>query len=219
MKTDKELGKKVFQHLKSLGLETPVTDLVHVDDEKKIDTIIPLFKNIMEVMGLDLSDDSLAETPKRVARMYIKEIFIGLNYDNFPKCTTIENKMSCPDEYILEKDITVHSNCEHHFVAIEGFCHVAYIPDKKVIGLSKINRIVNFFARNPAVQERLTHQILAALQVLLETENVAVVINAKHLCVATRGIQDNASSTCTAAIGGRFKTDLQIRAEFFSNCK
>lgn len=219
MKTDKELGKRVFAHLKSLGLETPVADLVHVADETKIEQIVPLFKQIMEVLGLDLNDDSLAETPHRVAKMYVKEIFYGLNYDNFPKCTTIINKMSCPNEYVMCKDITLHSSCEHHFVAIEGVAHVAYIPKNKVIGLSKINRIVNHFARVPSVQERMTHQILAALQFILETDNVAIVVDAKHLCVATRGVQDNSSITSTAAIGGVFSFNKQIRAEFFNNCR
>jgi GTP cyclohydrolase I len=222
MKTDKELGKRVFEHLKILGLETPVTNLVYVNDDTKIEQIVPLFKQIMEVLGLDLSDDSLAETPQRIAKMYVKEIFSGLNYDNFPKLTVIENKMSCRDEYILEKNIKFNSTCEHHFLpilGINGGCHVAYIPDKFVVGLSKINRVVKFFAKNPAVQERTTHQILVTLQFLLETTDVAVVIDAVHTCVATRGVEDGTSSTSTAAIGGVFKTDKQIRAEFFNNCK
>jgi len=222
MKTDKELGKRVFAHLKSLGLETPVTDLVHVADETKIEQIVPLFKQIMEVLGLDLNDDSLAETPHRVAKMYVREIFYGLNYDNWPKLTVISNRMSCRDEYVLERSIKFNSTCEHHFLPIlgvNGGCHVAYIPNKHVIGLSKINRVVKFFSHAPSVQERTTHQILVALQFLLETEDVAVCIDAVHTCVSTRGIEDGTSSTSTAAIGGVFKTDKQIRQEFFSNCK
>lgn len=219
MKTDPELGKRVFEHLKSLGIETPVTPLVNVADDVKIAQIVPLFHKLMDILGLDLNDDSLAETPHRVAKMYVKEIFYGLNFDNFPKCTTIENKMSCPDEYIMCKNITLHSSCEHHFVSIEGVAHVAYIPNKRVVGLSKINRVVNHFARVPSVQERMTHQILAALQFILETDDVAVVVDAKHLCVATRGVQDNTSITSTAAIGGIFRTDKQVRAEFFNNCR
>ncbi len=156
---------------------------------------------IMQLLNLDLSDDSLAETPHRIAKMYVDEIFSGLDYANFPKITVIENKMKV-DEMVTVRDITLTSTCEHHFVTIDGKATVAYIPKDSVIGLSKINRIVQFFSQRPQVQERLTQQILVALQTLLGTNNVAVSIDAVHYCVKARGIRDATSATTTTSLGG-----------------
>jgi GTP cyclohydrolase I len=169
----------------------------------------------MEILGLDLTDDSLMETPNRVSKMYVNEIFWGLDYENFPKCTAVDNKMKY-DEMVVEKDITVMSNCEHHFVIIDGLATVAYLPNKKVLGLSKMNRIVEFFAKRPQIQERLTNQIAAALQFILETEDVAVTINASHYCVKARGVEDYNSSTITSFLGGKFRTDTLVRSEFLA---
>ena len=213
-KTDPELGKKIHEHLLKMGVETPIVPngLSRVD---KIDIIENKFKDIMKALGLDLSDDSLTDTPKRVARMFCNEIFWGLDYDAFPKCTTVDNKMHY-DEMVVERNVIVMSNCEHHFVQIDGLATVAYVPNKKVLGLSKINRIVEYFSKRPQIQERLTEQIFHALCYILETENVAVVINAKHYCVASRGVEDTKSSTITSKLGGGFKTDPAARAEFLS---
>ena len=172
----------------------------------------------MELLELDLSDDSLKDTPRRVAKMFMNEIFWGLDYDNFPKITTVENKMKY-DEMILEKDINVMSVCEHHFVTIHGKAHVAYIPNKKVLGLSKMNRVVEFFSRRPQIQERLTEQIYYALNYILETENVAVVIEAEHFCVKARGVEDSNSSTVTSKLGGDFKSNSSLRQEFLKLIK
>ena len=168
---------------------------------------------VVGTLGLDLSDDSLTETPHRIAKMYVDEIFSGLDYQSFPKIALIENKMSV-DEMIKVKDISLTSTCEHHFVVIDGMATVAYIPETKIIGLSKINRIVQFFAQRPQVQERLTQQVLIALQTLLETENVAVTIDATHYCVKARGVRDVNSSTVTTSLGGIFKTNPTTRSEF-----
>lgn len=187
--------------------ETPmVADAFMMDDELKQELIEKKFKEIMEIMGLDLTDDSLSGTPKRVAKMYIKEIFSGLNPANKPKIALFENKYQY-NEMLVEKNITFYSNCEHHFVPIIGKAHVAYISSGKVIGLSKINRIVEYYAKRPQVQERLTVQIANELKVLLDTEDVAVIIDAEHLCVQSRGIKDVNSSTVTAQFHGRFKED------------
>jgi GTP cyclohydrolase I len=168
-------------------------------------------------MGLNLEDDSLIDTPKRMAKMYINEIFYGLNYDNFPKATKVENKFKY-DEMVLERNIVVNSTCEHHLLPIVGSAFVAYIPTKPVVGLSKLNRIVDFFARRPQVQERLTAQISEALKFLLQTEDVAVVIEAEHLCVKTRGVIDPCSDTITSSLSGKFR-DPAMRAEFFALAK
>lgn len=175
-----------------------------IDDELKMNLIEDKFRDIMEIMGLDLTDDSLSGTPKRVAKMYIKEIFSGLNPANKPKIALFENKYQY-NEMLVEKDITFYSNCEHHFVPIIGKAHVAYISSGKVIGLSKINRIVNYYAKRPQVQERLTVQIANELKEILETEDVAVIIDAEHLCVSSRGVEDINSSTVTAQFHGKFK--------------
>jgi GTP cyclohydrolase I len=219
-KTDPELGLKVHEHLVKMGVETPMKE-VDLDRKAKISIIETNFKQIMELLGLDLSDDSLAETPKRVARMYVNEIFWGLDYEAFPKCTTVNNKMKY-DEMVVERNVSVQSNCEHHFVVIDGLATVAYIPKQKVLGLSKINRIVEYFSKRPQIQERLTEQVYYALQYILDTDNIAVVIDAQHYCVKSRGVEDTGSSTITSKLGGCFKTDPAARAEFMNivnNCK
>ncbi len=200
------------------GLETPMQpNNMSVSDKKS--QIEQHMKAVMELLGLDLTDDSLMETPHRIAKMYVHEIFSGLDYSSFPKIALIENKMGT-DEMIKVEDIGVTSTCEHHFVTIDGFATVAYIPKDKIIGLSKINRIVNFFAKRPQVQERLTQQILVALQVLLGTDNVAVTITATHYCVKSRGVMDASSQTTTTALGGIFKKNPATRHEFLSRqCK
>ncbi len=200
--------------LESRGLETPMQQTSFTAQEKK-EQIEQHMTAIMSLLGLDLNDDSLAETPHRIAKMYVNEIFSGLDYATFPKITLIENKMGT-DEMIKVQDIGVTSTCEHHFVTIDGYATVAYIPKDKIIGLSKINRIVNFFAKRPQVQERLTQQILVALQALLDTDNVAVSITATHYCVKSRGIMDASSQTTTTALGGNFKKNAATRHEFLS---
>ncbi len=194
------------------GLETPLVPTGLSRDEK-YRRIAQAFTDIAHTLGLDLRDDSLNETPHRIAKMYVDEIFSGLDYSRFPKISVIENKMQV-EEMVLIDEIDLVSTCEHHFVTIDGSARVAYIPGDKIIGLSKINRIVRFFAQRPQVQERLTQQILVALQTLLETEDVAVTINAVHYCVKSRGVMDSNSATRTTALGGAFKSDASTRAEF-----
>lgn len=202
------------EHL-SGSLETPLReDAFEMSDEEKIAKIAFHFSEIMHTLGLDLKDDSLRGTPQRVAKMYVKEIFSGLNPENMPSVSVFDNTYGYK-QMLLEKNITVHSNCEHHFVPILGKAHVAYIPGDKVVGLSKLNRIVRHFAQRPQVQERLTMQIANALKELLDTDDVAVYIDAKHLCVSTRGIKDDASSTVTSVYSGRFKED-SYKKEFLS---
>ena len=174
-KTDPVLGQKVHEHLVSVGVETPVIDN-GLSRAEKIEKIESHFDHIVTILGLDLQDDSLMETPKRVAKMYVNEIFWGLDYDAFPKATVVENKMNY-NEMVVERNISVQSNCEHHFVVIDGLATVAYVPKEKVLGLSKINRIVEYFSKRPQIQERLTEQIYHALSFILETENVAVMID------------------------------------------
>lgn len=213
-KVDPELGRRVHKHLVNMGVETPTVEN-NLSRTDKIEIIERKFKDIMETLGLDLNDDSLVDTPKRVAKMYVNEIFWGLEYDAFPKCTTVENKMEY-DEMVVERNIAVMSNCEHHFVTIDGLATVAYVPNQKVLGLSKINRIVEYFSKRPQIQERLTEQVFHALCYILETDNVAVMIDARHYCVASRGVEDTGSSTVTTKLGGGFKTDPAARAEFLS---
>lgn len=189
-----------------------------LSEDEKIAKITEKFSEILNVLGMDLSNDSLMDTPKRIAKMYVHEIFSGLNKENFPKVTVIENEMQY-DQMVVVQDIEVISVCEHHFQIIEGLATVAYIPGKKVIGLSKINRIVNFFARRPQVQERLTKQIADCLQYVLETDHVAVHMNAKHYCVIARGVQDTHSSTSTSDLRGHFKSRIETREEFLRHCK
>jgi len=211
-KTDPDLGNRVHEHLVKCGVETP-TNPNRLDRKEKIDIIEQHFTAIMNALGLDLGDDSLVDTPKRVAKMYVNEIFWSLDYDAFPKCTTVDNKMKY-DEMVVERNVNVQSNCEHHFVVIDGVATVAYIPKQKVLGLSKINRVVEYFAKLPQIQERLTEQVYHALQYILETDDIAVVINATHFCVRSRGVEDTGSSTVTSKLGGCFKTDPSVRAEF-----
>lgn len=220
-KSDPELGKQIHEHLVKCGVETPVTDLVGKDAKSKIEIIQQKFADIMNILGLDLTDDSLMDTPRRVAKMYVGEIFWGLDYEAFPKCTTVDNKMKY-DEMVVERNVNVQSNCEHHFVVIDGLATVGYIPNNKVLGLSKINRIVEYFSKRPQIQERLTEQIYHALQYILETDNIGVVIDAQHYCVKSRGVEDTGSSTVTSKLGGVFKSDASVRTEFMNivnNCK
>ena len=192
------------------GLETPMkADAFKLSDQEKKERIAILFEEIMDVIGLDLTDDSLKGTPKRVAKMYIDEIFSGLNPQNKPKIALFDNKYQY-NQMLVEKNITFYSNCEHHFVPIIGKAHVAYISSGKVIGLSKLNRIVQYFAKRPQVQERLTNQIAEELKAILKTDDVAVIIDAKHLCVSSRGIKDESSATVTTFYGGQFNTPEKI---------
>ena len=194
------------------GLETPMVPN-DLDRDQKVARIESLMAEVAGTLGLDLADDSLAETPLRIAKMYVDEIFSGLDYQHFPKITQIDNKMNV-SEMVRVRDIEVLSTCEHHFITIDGLATVAYLPKQKVIGLSKINRIVRFFAQRPQIQERLTQQVLVALQTLLGTEDVAVQIDATHYCVKARGVRDGQSRTETRALGGVFLQDAARRAEF-----
>ena len=209
-----EEAKVVRSALEAHGLETPMVDN-GLSRDQKYDKINALMTEVVKTLGLDLNDDSLNETPHRIAKMYVDEIFGGLDYSNFPKMALIENKMQVR-EMVKVKDISFTSTCEHHFVTIDGSATVAYIPDQRIIGLSKINRIVRFFAQRPQVQERLTQQILVALQTLLQTNNVAVTMEAVHYCVKSRGVMDVNSKTQTTALGGIFKEDGRTRAEFLA---
>ncbi|WNC70356.1 GTP cyclohydrolase I FolE [Thalassotalea nanhaiensis] len=212
-KASSPAAKIVQKALIDAGLETPMQITDKLSNDEKYQKIKQSFTDICDTLGLDLTDDSLQETPHRIAKMYVQEIFSGLDYSNFPKITVIENKMA-NDEMIMVKDINLTSTCEHHFVTIDGMAKVAYIPKKKIIGLSKINRLVRFFGQRPQVQERLTQQILISLKALLDTEHVAVTINAVHYCVKARGVMDSNSSTTTTALSGCFKTNPATRSEF-----
>lgn len=219
-KTDPSLGQQIHEHLVKMGVETP-TWHNPMERTDKITEIEKHFTQIMQVLGLDLNDDSLMETPKRVAKMYVNEIFWGLDFDAFPKCTTVQNKMAY-DEMVVERNVNVQSNCEHHFVVIDGKATVGYIPKDKVLGLSKINRVVEYFSKRPQIQERLTEQVYHALQYILGTDDIAVVIDAQHYCVKSRGVEDVGSSTVTSKLGGKFKSDPAARAEFMdivNKCK
>lgn len=196
------------------AIETPLrADAFALSDAEKVAAVEKHFRAIMETLGLDMSDDSLRGTPRRVAKMYVNEIFSGLHPEKMPGLSTFENKYKY-NQMLVEKNITVYSTCEHHFLPIVGRAHVGYISNGRVIGLSKMNRIVDYFARRPQVQERLTMQIVATMQEALGTKDVACVIDAKHLCVNSRGIRDIESSTVTAELGGRFKHDPTTRKEF-----
>lgn len=205
------------QHLMT-GIETPMREgAFDLSDDEKKQEIEKHFRSIMDILGLDLTDDSLKGTPARVAKMYVEEIFSGLNPKNAPKVALFENKYKY-NEMLVEKNITLYSNCEHHFVPIIGKGHIAYISNGKVIGLSKLNRIAQYFAKRPQVQERLTVQIGKYLQEILDTESVAVIIDAEHLCVSSRGIQDVNSSTVTAFYGGEFEKK-SVKNELFNYLK
>ena len=227
MKTDVVLGIAVNKHLAEKGLHTPMSYpadnpfLTKEADAGKMEAIEGHMRKVMEELGLDLSDDSLVDTPARIAKMFVQEIFSGLKSDTFPKVTTVENKMSYGD-LIIEK-CTAKSVCEHHFVyfgtahnANELGCWIAYIPKDKVLGLSKLNRITNYFARRPQIQERLTGQIAEALKYILETDDVAVVMRAQHFCVLTRGVEDADSNTTTSSLHGRFMTEASLRSELMA---
>lgn len=211
-----------LNHLENIGdnhigtsSNTPMRDDAFVlNDSEKIEIIRDDVKHIMETLGLDLNDDSLSGTPQRVAKMFVKEIFSGLNPEKKPKASTFENKYNY-GEMLVEKNITLYSTCEHHLLPIVGKAHVAYISNGTVVGLSKMNRIVDYFAKRPQVQERLTIQIVKELQRILNTDDVACVIDAKHLCVNSRGIRDIESSTVTSEFGGQFK-QKDIRKEFLN---
>ncbi|WP_345337598.1 GTP cyclohydrolase I FolE [Ferrimonas pelagia] len=209
-----DYASTVRSALEAAGLETPLREN-GLDRDQKRHKIEGCMAEIMDTLGLDRRDDSLMQTPARIAKMYVDEIFCGLDYAKFPKLTVIDNKMGV-DEMITVSDVAVISTCEHHFITIDGTAKVAYIPDDKIIGLSKINRIVRFFSQRPQVQERLTRQLLISLQTLLGTENVAVSINAIHYCVKSRGVMDANSHTTTTALGGTFKADPRTRSEFLS---
>lgn len=197
------------------SVDTPLrADAFDLSDEEKIDQITPLFAQIMDIIGLDRSDDSLAGTPRRVAKMYVQEIFRGLNPANHPDVKSFENSYGY-GEMLIERNINLNSTCEHHFLPIQGVAHVAYKSSGRVVGLSKINRLVDYYAKRPQVQERLTRQIAEAMKALLDTEHVAVIIDAKHLCVSSRGIEDESSSTVTADYHGDFRVP-EIRREMLS---
>ncbi len=214
------LLEKDFEHIEEIGdnhaslnLETPLReDAFDMSDAEKIKKIAHHFFEIMHTMGLDLTDDSLSGTPLRVAKMYVKEVFSGLDPKNKPAVKLFENKYGYK-EMLVERDITVHSFCEHHFVPIIGKAHIAYLNNGQVVGLSKLNRIVDYFSRRPQVQERLTVQIANELKQLLHTEDIAVILDAKHMCVSIRGVEDVASSTLTASYLGAFK-QKETREEF-----
>lgn len=217
-KIDSELGHKVNNYLIEKGVQTPFADTYNFNDDEKIIEVAGLFAEIMKVLGLDLEDDSLHGTPKRIGKMFVEELYYGLDFDKFPKITTVENKMHY-NEMVIEKDIKLFSNCEHHFVVIDGRVHIGYIPNRKVLGLSKLNRVVDYFARRPQIQERIGEQIYYALQYILETDDIAIVIEADHYCVKSRGINDINSRTTTSKMGGIFMNNNNARQEFLSLIK
>ncbi|MBL6644722.1 MAG: GTP cyclohydrolase I FolE [Flavobacteriaceae bacterium] len=205
------------QHI-GTSIRTPMRhDAFKRSDEEKIENIQFHFSKIMEELGLDLTDDSLSGTPYRFAKMYVKELYYGLNPANRPKMSVFENKYGYK-KMLVEQDINIDSSCEHHFLPIVGNAHIGYIPKDKVVGLSKINRLVDYYAHRPQVQERLCLQILKDLQETLDTEDVIVMIHAKHLCVSSRGIKDKESTTTTLEYGGAF-ANIDKRAEFFNLLK
>ncbi|KAE9530329.1 MULTISPECIES: GTP cyclohydrolase I FolE [Testudinibacter] len=203
---------RVRDALIAKGIETPMKSVALSLNERR-KQIESHMREVIQLIGLDLSDDSIEETPGRMAKMYLDEIFTGMDYANFPKITTIRNRMKV-SEMVLVNDITLTSTCEHHFVTIDGQVSVAYYPKDWVIGLSKINRVVSFLAQRPQVQERLTEQVLTALQAILQTDDVAVYVKATHFCVKCRGIKDTNSYTVTSAFGGVFLEDRETRKEF-----
>lgn len=220
MSTDPSLGKSIHMVLIGMGIETPMSKSP-ADKFDGIQSELGLREGIHKTiasLGLDMSDDSIKETPDRIFKMYTKEVFYGLDYKNFPKCTTITNKMSY-DEVIMSDGIDVLSFCEHHFVPFIGHARIAYIPKTKVLGLSKFNRVVDFFSRRPQVQERLTEQIHAAFKYILDTDDIGVVIQAQHMCVRLRGVRQANGTTTTSKLSGRFRTSDALRAEFMALTK
>ena len=210
-----QLGERIAKLLVSKKVETPFyhRNQNWLNTPEVFECVRKSYEDILKNLNLDVGDDSLQDTPKRIAKMFTKEIFYGLDYYNFPKITCVKNGMGY-DEMVIEKGIAVKSVCEHHFVPIDGFATVAYIPSGKVIGLSKMNRVVDFFSRRPQIQERLTEQVYYTLAELLETENVAVLIDSTHFCVRHRGIEHTNSSTTTCKLGGEFKESSSTRSEF-----
>ncbi len=210
MKTDSKLGHAVCEHLTRLGVETPFVD-GGLEAPQRLEKIKYHFEEIMrEGLRLDLTDDSLSDSPLRVAKMYVNELFSGLDYNNFPKCTTTNNKMNYRTPVVSER-IVVMTTCEHHFATIEGTCQIKYIPNERVIGLSKFNRIVDFFSRRPQIQERLTLQIYHTLVYILGTEDVSVEIVATHNCIKTRGVQQHGGSTTTSENSGVFESSQKSK--------
>ncbi len=229
-KTCDKTGIDVNNYLAEIKLQTPLTDKVFVSDEEKIEKIANLMSQVMETLGLDLSDDSLNDTPRRVAKMYVKELMYGLRPDNFPKCTTVENKFQFREEFVLVKGMETHSLCEHHLVYFGGKSKselgngvsIAYCPEEggKVLGLSKLSRIVDYFARRPQIQERLTQQIAHAVSFITGTEDVIVHVEATHFCMSTRGRRDPGAKTETLCALGRFgEINSSIRKEFLAAIK
>ena len=214
MKTDRQLGLKVRDYLIANGVETPV-DENKLSRDEKVELIDASMHTIIQVLGLDTQDDSISGTADRVAKMWVDELCYGLDYTNFPRCTLFDNKMGF-DSMVIQRDITFHSMCEHHFQNISGMAQVAYIPNGKVVGLSKLNRIVNFFARRPQVQERLNEQIFYALEYVLGTSDVAVLLEADHYCVKARGCSDQNSSMTSSKLGGFFFDKSTVRNEFMN---
>lgn len=206
-------GKEIMDLLNKIP-KTPTKATGLTPDQKK-EKIEESFREIMETLGLDLTDDSLIDTPKRVAKMYVDEVCKGLRLDTFPKITCVENKFG--SQMVTEANITMNSLCEHHFVTICGYVHISYIPGKKVIGLSKMNRLVDYFGSRPQVQERLTEQIKQAMCEIMDIKDVAVVVDGVHFCVRSRGIKDSSSVTRTSALGGKYLDDAKVREEFFSS--
>lgn len=211
---DPELGMRLHEELKRRNLETPMTDYPGLDLEGRGNLMRLSQFNTMRALGLNLEDDSLAGTPRRVAKMYQEELFYGLDYNNFPKISVFKNKANYDE--MLAVSCTVQSSCEHHFLPFIGTAHVAYIPGAKFLGLSKFNRVVDFYSRRPQVQERLTEQISAVFRILLETEDVAVVIKAEHYCVKLRGVKDSCNETITSKLCGKFRDVPELRSEFIS---
>ena len=214
------LAKAVNQNLILKGIETPMIDSgveirTPLELQYQHTAIVEAFISIMRALQLDLNNDSLFGTPHRMANMYLNDIFFGLDYNNFPNCTTVENKMGY-DQMIAIDNISMQSTCEHHFIVMDGFCTIAYIPKHKILGLSKFNRIVNFFAKRPQIQERLTEQIAATIQLICATDDVAVLIKATHHCVKSRGIKDQSSYTVTSKLSGVFRDKPECRAEFIA---
>lgn len=214
MANDLELGLKIHAQLKALKIESPINFEFDYDNK----ATEQLVADSLTSVGFDLTDNSLANTPKRVAKMYRDEIFKGCNYANFPAISTFDVGHNA-DTPIIIKNITVHSMCEHHLLPIIGKAHVAYIPTKKVVGLSKINRVVDFFARRPQVQERLTAQLIQTLHYVLDTPDIAVIIEAEHMCVKLRGVEDACSTTITSTLKGRFLAVPALRTEFLTFVK
>jgi GTP cyclohydrolase I len=213
-KQNEQLGREVNEYLVKMGVQTPMTDQVEVDNAVKLLLIEEQTRDMLLTLGLDLTDDSLIDTPKRVAKMYVNEIFSGLRADTFPKCTAVDNKMTQGDEFVLEKNITLFSDCEHHLRPIIGKCHISYIPGKKVLGLSKMNRLVHYFARRPQIQERLNQQIAHAMAYITGSDDVIVIIDAGHTCVSQRGVMDTNSTTATLTALGKFgEPDSPLRRE------